>query len=129
MLKGFRDFILRGNLVELAVAFVIGVAFASVVKSFVDNLLMPLVGKIGDEPDFSGVKVGGIPVGQFVNDVAAFLITAAAVYFLVVVPYTKAMERFKKPQPDPAEAASEQVMLLRQIRDLMARREPNSSEG
>ena len=129
MLKGFRDFILRGNLVELAVAFVIGVAFASVVTSFVDNLLMPLVGKIGGEPDFSGIKVGGIPVGQFVNDVVAFLITAAAVYFLVVVPYSKVMERFKKPQETPAEAASEEVLLLRQIVDLMACRERNSSEG
>ena len=129
MLKGFRDFILRGNLVELAVAFVIGVAFASVVTSFVDNLLMPLVGKIGGEPDFSGIKVGGIPVGQFVNDVVAFLITAAAVYFLVVVPYTKAMERFTKPQETTTEAVSEEVLLLRQIRDLMARREPNNSEG
>ena len=129
MLKGFRDFILRGNLVELAVAFVIGVAFAGVVSSFVDNLLMPLVGKIGGEPDFSGIELGGIPVGQFVNDVVAFVITAAAVYFLVVVPYTKVMERLKKPQETTAEAVSEEVVLLRQIRDLMARQEPDSSSG
>ena len=128
MLKGFRDFILRGNLVELAVAFVIGVAFASVVTSFVDNLLMPLVGSIGGEPDFRGITVGGIPVGQFVNDVVAFVITAAAVYFLVVVPYTKVTDRFKKPQETAAEALSEQVLLLRQIRDLMAGRGPNRSE-
>jgi large conductance mechanosensitive channel len=118
MLKGFRDFIVRGNLVELAVAFVIGVAFASVVTSFVDNLLMPLIGKAGGRPDFSDITAGGIPVGQFITDLVAFLITAAAVYFLVVLPYTKAMAQFRAPS---AATASDEVLLLREIRDLLAR--------
>lgn len=123
MLKGFRDFIVRGNLVELAVAFVIGIAFATVVSSFVDNLLMPLVGKVGGRPDFSDITRGGIPVGQFVTDLVTFLITAAAVYFLVVMPYNRLMERFQKPHEVAAEASSEEVALLREIRDLMARRQ------
>lgn len=97
MLKGFRDFVVRGNLVELAVAFVLGAAFATVVSSFVANVLMPLIGKAGGDPDFSGIAPGGIPVGQFITDLVAFLLIAAAVYFLVVVPYNKVMERFKKP--------------------------------
>jgi len=121
MLKGFRDFILRGNLVELAVAFVMGVAFASIVTSFVDNLLMPLVGTIGGEPDFSGIALRGIPVGAFINDVVAFLMTAAAIYFLVIVPYTKVTERLRSAPATASEAVSEEVALLREIRDLLAR--------
>ncbi len=117
-MKGFRDFVLRGNLVELAVAFVIGVAFATVVTSFVDNLLMPLIGKIGGEPNFSGIEAGGIPIGQVINDVVAFLIIAAAVYFLVVLPYTKVRERLFGPA---AESPSDEVVLLREIRDLLSR--------
>ncbi|MBA2456265.1 MAG: large conductance mechanosensitive channel protein MscL [Nocardioidaceae bacterium] len=123
MLKDFRDFIVRGNLIELAVAFVIGAAFATVIASFVTNLLMPLVGKIGGRPDFSDITVGGIPVGQFVNDLVVFLLIAAAIYFVVVLPYNRLMERFKKPHEVAAEATSEEIVLLREIRDLMARRE------
>ena len=117
MLKGFRDFIVRGNLVELAVAFVMGVAFATVVTSFVDNLLMPLIGKVVGRPDFSDIAAGGVPVGQFVTDLVAFLITAAAVYFLVVLPYTKLRARFHTEQ---AATVSDEVVLLREIRDLLA---------
>ncbi len=126
MLKGFRDFVVRGNLVELAVAFVIGVAFATVVSSFVDNLLMPLIGKAGGRPDFSDIAPGGIPVGQFITDLVTFVLIALAVYFLVVVPYNKMMERSKKPH-EPTEATSEEVVLLREIRDLMARQQADRS--
>ena len=117
MLKGFRDFLVRGNLVELAVAFVIGVAFASVVTSFVDNLLMPLIGKLGGQPDFNDITAGGVPVGQFITDLVAFLITATAVYFLVVLPYTKVMARLHTSQ---AAAEADGLVLLREIRDLLA---------
>ncbi len=123
MLKDFRDFIVRGNLIELAVAFVFGAAFATVIASFVTNLLMPLVGKIGGRPDFSDITVGGIQVGQFVNDLVVFLLIAAAIYFVVVLPYNRLMERFKKPHEVAAEATFEEIVLLREIRDLMARRE------
>ena len=117
MLKGFRDFLMRGNLVELAVAFVIGVAFASVVTSFVDNLLMPLIGKLGGRPDFNDITAGGVPVGQFITDLVAFLITAFAVYFLVVLPYMKVRARLHTSQ---ATTEADGLVLLREIRDLLA---------
>ncbi|UPK74371.1 large conductance mechanosensitive channel protein MscL [Nocardioidaceae bacterium SCSIO 66511] len=125
MLKGFKDFIMRGNLVELAVAFVIGVAFAAVVTSLVDNIIMPLVGKIGGQPDFSGIEVAEIPVGQFINDLVAFLIIAAAVYFLVVLPYNKFQERFGKEE----ELAPTDVDLLTDIRDILARDADGNAGG
>ncbi|WP_408641694.1 large conductance mechanosensitive channel protein MscL [Solicola gregarius] len=118
MLKGFKDFIMRGNLVELAVAFVIGIAFAAVVTSLVDNIIMPLIGKIGGQPDFSGIEVADIPVGQFINDFVAFLIISAAVYFLVVVPYNKFNEKFRK--GDEIDATPPDIALLTEIRDILS---------
>lgn len=117
MLKGFKDFLTRGNLVELAVAFVIGTAFAAVVTSLVDNIIMPLIGKAGGEPDFSGITVADIPVGQFINDLVGFILIAAAVYFLVVLPYNKYNERRKG---DEVDAAPADIALLTDIRDLLA---------
>lgn len=115
MVQGFKDFILRGNLVELAVAFVMGTAFAAVVTSLVDNIIMPLVGKAGGQPDFSSIEVASIPVGQFINDVVVFLIIALAIYLLVVLPYNKYNERFGK-----QEEALDEVSLLTDIRDLLS---------
>lgn len=115
MLSGFKEFIVRGNLIELAVAFVIGTAFAAVVTSLVDNIIMPLVGKIGGKPDFSSIEVAEIPVGAFINDLVAFLIIAAAVYFLVVLPYNKYNERYGK----EIDATPEDIALLTEIRDLL----------
>jgi large conductance mechanosensitive channel len=126
VLKGFRDFLLRGNIIELAVAFVIGVAFAAVVTSFVDNLIMPIVGKLGGEPDFSSIDIAGIPVGAFINDVVAFVIIAAAVYFLVVAPFDRIQDLRKKDEPEEAEQLEETVVLLREIRDALTR---SGSEG
>lgn len=121
MLKGFREFLLRGNIIELAVAFVIGVAFAAVITSFVDNLIMPIVGKLGGEPDFSSIDIADIPVGAFINDVVAFLIIAAAVYFLVVVPYNRIVALRKDDESEAAEHLEETVLLLREIRDALTR--------
>lgn len=118
MLKGFKDFIARGNLVELAVAFVIGTAFAAVVTSLVDNIIMPIVGKIGGEPDFSSIKAADIPIGQFINDFVSFIIIAAAVYFLVVLPYNKFNERFRK--GEELDATPPDIALLTEIRDLLS---------
>lgn len=126
MLKGFKEFILRGNLVELAVAFIIGVAFAAVVTSLVDNIIMPLIGKLGGEPDFSGITVAEIPVGQFINDVVVFLIIAAAVYFMVVLPYSKFNERFGTQEE---EEIAEEVALLSEIRDILAGPESGRPTG
>jgi large conductance mechanosensitive channel len=121
-MKGFKDFVLRGNLVELAVAFVIAAAFAVVVQATV-VLLMDIVGKLGGTPDFSSWNPGGVSVGPWLTAVISFLAIAAVVYFLVVVPYQKAMDYVNRDQPDEAASPlSEDTQLLRQIRDLLAER-------
>ena len=103
-MKGFREFVLRGNVIELAVAVIIGAAFTAIVQSFVKDLLTPLLGAFGGTPDFSGVYFeinrSRFMIGNFINNVISFLIIAAVVYFLVVVPYTRMMERLK-PSPAP----------------------------
>ncbi len=129
MLKGFRDFLVRGNLIELAVAFVIGLAFATVVTSFVDNILMPIIGKFGGQPDFSGIDVLDIPVGAFINDLVSFVLIAAAVYFIVVMPYNRIRELRKKEEPDEAEQLEETVLLLREIRDALVRSNSGGTTG
>jgi large conductance mechanosensitive channel len=119
MLKGFKDFVMRGNLVELAVAFVIGAAFATVVTATV-ALIMDLVGKVGGTPDFSGYSPGGISIGAWLTAVISFLIMAAVVYFLVVTPYNKLQERMARGE-EPA-PPSPDIALLTEIRDLLAGR-------
>ena len=119
MFKGFRNFILRGNLVELAVAFIMAAAFAAVVTATV-TLIMDLVGKVGGTPNFSHYHPGGVSVGAWITAVISFVIMAAVVYFLIVVPYTKAKERFF---PSPQPGTPEDVKLLQEIRDLLAARQ------
>jgi len=103
MLKEFREFILRGNLVDLAVAVVIGTAFTAVVTAFVTNIVTPIIAAIGGEPDFSGLKfkINGseFGYGAFINALIAFLIIAAVVFFFVIKPVNLLMSRF---QPDTA---------------------------
>ena len=90
MLKEFKEFVLRGNILELAVAFVIGLAFAAVVSSFVNDLVMPVVAMVVGEPDFSGltftINEAVFRFGAFITAVIEFVMIAAAVYFLVVKP-------------------------------------------
>ena len=97
MLKEFRDFLLRGNIVELAVAFVMGLAFAAVVNSLVDNLLMPVIAMIIGKPDFSDltftINDAVFRYGAFLTDAIAFLSVAAAVFFFVVKPMNALRER------------------------------------
>src|SRR4028118_2180069 len=101
VLTGFKDFILRGNVVEMAVAVVIGVAFGAVVNSVVTNLITPLIALVGGTPDFSQIRTGPILWGSLINDVLAFLITAAVVYFVVVLPMNRALARMKPSEPPP----------------------------
>ncbi|HUE22084.1 MAG TPA: large conductance mechanosensitive channel protein MscL [Bryobacteraceae bacterium] len=107
MLKGFKQFLLRGNVIDLAVAVVIGGAFGAVVKALVDDLLTPLIAAIGGKPDFQALRftVSGsaFKIGDFVNAVIAFVMVAAAVYFFVVVPVNTVMARARRGQapPDP----------------------------
>jgi large conductance mechanosensitive channel len=112
---GFKNFILRGNLVELAVAFIMAAAFAAVVTSFV-AIILDLVGKIGGTPNYSKYTPGGVHVGAFITALIAFVALAAVVYFLVVRPYTVAKERWF-PSPEPG--TPEDVKLLEEIRDLL----------
>ena len=119
MIQGFKEFILKGNLVELAVAFVMGLAFASVVTEFT-AVLMGFIGKIGGQPDFADVTLAKVNVGLFLNALISFVIVAAVLYFFVVVPYNKLLERTKKEEP-PA-ALPDDVLLLQEIRDLLANR-------
>ena len=117
MLKGFKDFVLRGNLVELAVAFVIGGAFATVVGATV-KLLMDVVGKVGGTPNFSAYHPGGVSVGAWITAVISFLILAAVVYFIVVTPYNRIQARMARGE-EPAPPAAD-IALLTEIRDLLA---------
>ncbi|GHH68285.1 large conductance mechanosensitive channel protein MscL [Kitasatospora indigofera] len=105
MLKGFRDFMMRGNVIDMAVGVVIGAAFTGVVTGFVSAFLTPLVGvAVGAAGDFKNYafSVGGVtfPYGQFLNVLIAFVLTAAVLYFFVVLPVTKATARYlpKKPK-------------------------------
>lgn len=118
MLKGFKAFISRGNMIDLAVGVIIGVAFAAIVKSLTDDILSPLLGKLGGKPNFSDFKPFGIGIGNFINAVINFLIQAAGLYFLIVVPFNRFAKRLA-----PAPTTSE--VLLAEIRDtLRARMQP-----
>lgn len=103
MLKGFRDFILRGNVMDLAVAVVIGAAFGKIVTALVSDLINPLIAALVQKPDLSGLVLtlhGGVfKYGDFLNEVISFLLIAAAVYFFVVLPVNTLMNKFKKPVP------------------------------
>src|SRR4051812_30106609 len=104
-MKGFRDFILRGNVVDLAIAVVIGAAFGSIVTALVKDLITPLIAAIGGQPDFSAISFtinnSKFLIGDFINSLISFLIIALVVYFFVVLPVNKLMARFK-PQVAPA---------------------------
>src|SRR5215475_3744354 len=93
----FKAFILKGNVVDLAVGVVIGAAFGKVVESVVKDLITPLIGAFGGQPDFSAVRLGPLGIGSFLNAVLAFLILAGAVFLLVVKPmnYLMAMSKMK----------------------------------
>jgi large conductance mechanosensitive channel len=107
MLSGFKQFLLRGNVVDLAVAVVIGAAFGDVVGALVKDLLTPLIAAIAGQPDFSAIQftVNGSKflIGDFVNSVVSFVLVAAAIYFFVVAPMNMVMARRRSmaPPPDP----------------------------
>lgn len=128
MIKGFREFILKGNVVDLAVAVVIGAAFGAVVTALVDSVLMPLISALVGAPsfdDFLVININGnlIQIGVFLTALVNFLLIAAAVYFVVVMPMNKVNEAVarrrgiveEEPEADP------QIELLTQIRDELAK--------
>jgi large conductance mechanosensitive channel len=134
VLQGFKDFIARGNVIDLAVAVVIGAAFTKVVDSLVTNLINPVIGAFGtesldgyrlclkgpcgplDDGTIGGVYIGwGAIIGAFIT----FVLTAAAVYFFFVLPYNKYRERNAPVEGDVADELDEQTELLREIRDAL----------
>lgn len=122
MLKEFRDFILRGNVVDLAVAVVIGAAFKAIVDALVKDLITPLLAAIGGQPDFSSIKFtingSAFLIGDFINNVVSFLIIAAVIFFLIIKPMNLFMARAARKTVDSAPpAATKEEVLLTEIRD------------
>lgn len=127
MLKGFKDFLLRGNIVDLAVAVVIGTAFTALVGAFTASFISPLIGLAGGGgPSGMTLEVNGqlFTFGAFITAAITFAITAAVVYFFVVVPMKTVQERLARGKVEAPTAVPEDIQLLREIRDSLARREP-----
>jgi large conductance mechanosensitive channel len=123
VIKGFRDFIMRGNVVDLAVGIVIGAAFTAVVTAFTNAFIKPLIQLLsgGRGIQAGAFRVRGVPFdwASFINACITFLITAAALYFLVVLPLNKLAERRARGEEPPPTAPSEEVKLLTEIRDAL----------
>jgi large conductance mechanosensitive channel len=127
MLKDFKAFLMQGNVVELAVAFVIGVAFGNIVKGLLDGIINPLIAAIFGKPDISRVMSFTInhsqfSIGVFLNAILQFVIVATAIFFVVVMPLQKLQERRARGLVPEAEAVPEDTLLLREIRDALASR-------
>ncbi|MDO9356031.1 MAG: large conductance mechanosensitive channel protein MscL [Solirubrobacteraceae bacterium] len=125
MLKGFRDFLLRGNVVDLAVAVIIGTAFSAVVASLNKDVITQLIAAVGGVPDFSKetFSVNGTPIGygKLITTIINFVIVAAVVYFAVIVPMNRALERFNKQDEvdETAATLTKDQELLIEIRDAL----------
>ncbi len=134
MLKGFRDFILQGNVVELATAVIIGGAFTAIVTAFSDKIINPLIAAIFGKPDISGVghfviNDANFSVGLFLNAVLNFLIIAAALYFVVVAPLNHLAELRARGRVEEPEPPAEDIALLQEIRDLLAAQRSGGTPG
>jgi large conductance mechanosensitive channel len=124
VIKGFRDFILRGSVIDLAVAVVLGAAFGAIVTALVENIINPLIAAIFGQPDITSVgsfTINGanFSIGAVLQAVLNFLFVAIAVYFVLVLPMNRLMQLRKRGEEEPPEAPSEEVLLLTQIRDLL----------
>ncbi|MGH9398917.1 MAG: large conductance mechanosensitive channel protein MscL [Thermoanaerobaculia bacterium] len=118
MLRGFKEFIMKGNVIDLAAAVIIGAAFGAIVDSLVKDVVTPILTAIGGQPDFSAVRLGPLGVGNFLNAVISFVVKAAGLYFLIVVPFGRlAAKMAVSPAPPSA-----QERYLKEIRDLLAQR-------
>ncbi|MDF0532379.1 large conductance mechanosensitive channel protein MscL, partial [Tsukamurella sp. 8J] len=126
MLKGFKDFLMKGNVLDLAVAVVMGAAFTAIVKAFTDNIVQPLIASIGGGPDTAGLawtiragnKATELNLGAVITAAINFVLIAAVIYFLLVMPY-EAMKARAAKEGDDAGAATEAELLV-EIRDLLA---------
>ena len=121
-MAGFKDFITRGNVVDLAVGVIIGAAFGGIVDSVTKDIISPIIGMMGGTPDFAAYKIGTIGIGSFINAVIAFIIKALVVYFVIVKPFMVLMARMNPP-PAPGEpSVPADVKLLTEIRDTLKAR-------
>lgn len=121
-MKGFKEFLLRGNLIELAVAFIMGTAFAAVVTAFT-QIIIDLIGLLGGTPDFSNATVGGVNIGVFLTALVAFLILSAVIYFGIIAPYNRLRAKFDTTGDAEADATPTSEELLVEIRDLLKSRQ------
>ena len=123
VLSEFREFVLRGNLVDLAIAVVLGAAFGAVVTSAVENLLTPLIAAVGGQPDFSRLSFtindSRFGYGEFLNALLSFLLIAAVIFFLVVKPVNALLAAMKDDEEAEPAAPAPDVALLTEIRDLL----------
>jgi len=127
MLKGFKDFLMRGNVVDLAVAVVVGAAFGLLVKGFLDGLINPLIAAVAGKPNLDKVGVFTVnhahfSVGLFLTPLVNFVIISAAIYFVVVMPLNKLAERRARGVEPETQAPSEEIALLTEIRDALRAR-------
>ena len=125
LLAGFKEFVMRGNVVDLAVGIVIGTAFTAVVNGLLDGIINPLIAAIFGQPDISGVghfviNEANFSIGLFLNAVLNFLIIAAALYFIVVAPLNHLAARRARGQEAEPEPLAQDTVLLQEIRDLLA---------
>ena len=118
-MAGFKEFVLRGNVVDLAVGVIIGAAFSSIVDSMAKDIITPVIGLVGGQPDFSSYKVGPLGLGNFINAVISFLIKAVVVYFAIVKPFAALMNRMYPPSKAGVPPPSPEVQLLKEIRDTL----------
>jgi large conductance mechanosensitive channel len=133
MLRGFKDFIMRGNVVDLAVGIVIGAAFSGIVTQFTKSFLEPLIRVItggGNALEKGQFSINGVPFdyAAFINAVVTFLLVAATLYFLVVLPMNKLAERRARGEEPKPKAPSEEILLLREIRDALAGSRPEVAQ-
>lgn len=125
MLKEFREFILRGNVLDLAVAVIMGAAFGAIIDSLVKDVIMNIIAGIGGAPDFSSVAIpflkSQLGIGKLINAIIGFLVVAAALFFIVIKPVNTLMARMKKEEAAAPPAPSAEEKLLGEIRDLLKR--------
>jgi large conductance mechanosensitive channel len=128
MLQGFKEFVTRGNVLDLAVAVVIGAAFSGVINGLVQGFIMPLIGWLVGAPDYSRIAFDvpnwrgdytSFPIGAFIQGLIMFVLIAGAIYFFVILPINKLKSLRKTSEEVVEEAAAEEVVLLTEIRDLL----------
>ena len=121
MLKGFKEFITRGNVLDLATGVIIGVAFGGITKSLTEDVITPILGMLGGQPDFSTLTIGPVGIGKLINAFINFLITAAGLYFLIILPFSRFATKLAA-APAAAPGPTVEQTLLREIRDALVRR-------